>query len=190
MATCLWRVSKKFKSVKCYGSTSVSKTEGRGSTPCTDAKFIAGINLWKVSKRCASRKQHYWTYQIGKRKYYEYTYKYDHFNNLYIRDDVFVVARSWYDLKPRTGVHTSFFLFCIFFTFLYPSESNQCNEKKVDHLIDLRCKKRKLRTVHDRLLDDLLELNLRKTKLKYDETLAAYYRTYNTRNRLRMSDVD
>ena len=26
-------------SVKCYGSTSVSKTESRGSTPCTDAKY-------------------------------------------------------------------------------------------------------------------------------------------------------
>ena len=26
-------------SVKCYGSTSVSKTESRGSTPCTDAKM-------------------------------------------------------------------------------------------------------------------------------------------------------
>ena len=24
--------------MKCYGSTSVSKTESRGSTPCTDAK--------------------------------------------------------------------------------------------------------------------------------------------------------
>ena len=30
-----------FKSVKCYGSTSVSKTEGRGSTPCTDAKYVS-----------------------------------------------------------------------------------------------------------------------------------------------------
>ena len=29
--------AKKIKSVKCYGSTSVSKTESRGSTPCTDA---------------------------------------------------------------------------------------------------------------------------------------------------------
>jgi len=26
-------------SVKCYGSTSVSKTESRGSTPCTDANL-------------------------------------------------------------------------------------------------------------------------------------------------------
>ena len=31
--------AKKIKSVKCYGSTSVSKTEGRGSTPCTDANL-------------------------------------------------------------------------------------------------------------------------------------------------------
>lgn len=31
--------AKKNKSVKCYGSTSVSKTESRGSTPCTDAKY-------------------------------------------------------------------------------------------------------------------------------------------------------
>ena len=30
---------KSFMSVKCYGSTSVSKTEGQGSTPCTDAKY-------------------------------------------------------------------------------------------------------------------------------------------------------
>jgi hypothetical protein len=33
--------AKKIKSVKCYGSTSVSKTEGRGSTPCTDANLPA-----------------------------------------------------------------------------------------------------------------------------------------------------
>ena len=80
-----------------------------------------------------------------------------------------------------------------FLTSTKKDTSNQCNEKKdysLDHLIDLRCKKRKLRTVHDRLLDDLLELNLRKTKLKYDETLAAYYRTYHARNRLRVPDVD
>ena len=32
-------VLKKVMSVKCYGSTSVSKTESRGSTPCTDAKL-------------------------------------------------------------------------------------------------------------------------------------------------------
>ena len=31
--------AKKIKSVKCYGSTSVSKTEGRGSTSCTDANL-------------------------------------------------------------------------------------------------------------------------------------------------------
>jgi hypothetical protein len=30
----------KFKSVKCYGSTAVSKTASRGSTPCTDAKLV------------------------------------------------------------------------------------------------------------------------------------------------------
>ena len=37
------------KSVKCYGSTSVSKTESRGSTPCTDAKLnsrkIKGVGV-------------------------------------------------------------------------------------------------------------------------------------------------
>ena len=32
-------VLKKVMSVKCYGSTSVSKTESRGSTPCTDANY-------------------------------------------------------------------------------------------------------------------------------------------------------
>ena len=32
---------RKAKSVKCYGSTSVSKTESRSSTPCTDAKLPA-----------------------------------------------------------------------------------------------------------------------------------------------------
>ena len=41
--------AKKNKSVKCYGSTSVSKTESRGSTPCTDAKLnsrkIKGVGV-------------------------------------------------------------------------------------------------------------------------------------------------
>ena len=37
-----------FFSVKCYGSTSVSKTESRGSTPCTDA------NVWAWQKGYAT----------------------------------------------------------------------------------------------------------------------------------------
>ena len=41
--------AKKIESVKCYGSTSVSKTEGRGSTPRTDAKLnsrkIKGVGV-------------------------------------------------------------------------------------------------------------------------------------------------
>ena len=40
-------------SVKCYGSTSVSKAEGLGSTPSTDANIEGGvlnsINKWRTT---------------------------------------------------------------------------------------------------------------------------------------------
>ena len=48
---CHGKVKTKSKSEKCYGSTSVSKTESRGSTPCSDAIPSVGNGIGNAYRK-------------------------------------------------------------------------------------------------------------------------------------------